>query len=443
MSSYIPGAGRKRPMNMLQTPVFADIKKEPPRFVWSRKHWDVDTGRTMMQVEAIPQMQEAAILYQSYDYNSQHAYGKRPTYDVFVNKEFRPPLIDRDDLLPLSRIPRPTIIPRINPSGAHSSGGSVFTAMNNEISDAGAYLTDRIKAGDMRPTFFAPMSKPEDNSVLPDLEFKRPQISASAGVRAFFYKPTDQGCSGTTTDLPYKQFHPSVIAGFKPTTTFNNTDQSSDMVLDYSRPQVSAASGCNGYTTGLDVGPERDLHYSRPQISAAAGRNSVFKDGVVPIEYELEYSNPQISASAGRVARGLNSTTLIENLPEFGYKGPQISASAGFKHVTVNNDTPIELALATKLEGNQAVSAGRNAPAIYGNASIQQSALGVTDEKHQISYAVPNNTAYQAPNSRDHKVDFRQKALALGVRNQRAAQSAIPRAGISTPQVVLGRRKDV
>ena len=75
----MPGNGLKKPLNMLQGPVYPDIRKAPPRFVWSRKHWNVDTGQTLKQVEDIPQFFDSTVLFQSRDYNSQHAYGNYPT----------------------------------------------------------------------------------------------------------------------------------------------------------------------------------------------------------------------------------------------------------------------------------------------------------------------------------------------------------------------------
>ena len=43
MATSTPYAsGLKKPLNMIENPVYPDIKKGPPRFVWSRKHWNVD-----------------------------------------------------------------------------------------------------------------------------------------------------------------------------------------------------------------------------------------------------------------------------------------------------------------------------------------------------------------------------------------------------------------
>jgi hypothetical protein len=180
MSGYIPGQGRKKPLNNLEAPVKPDIRKGPPRFVWTRKYWKVDTGRTQAQVEHTP-LQDAAILYQSRDYNKQHAYGKHASYNVFVNQEFRPPLIERDDILPLSRLPRPVVTDaRINPGTAFSSGNNAFADQQNMIQGIEKFITNRVKEGQIRPTFFSPIDMPLDNSNLPDLSQKLPSTSASA-----------------------------------------------------------------------------------------------------------------------------------------------------------------------------------------------------------------------------------------------------------------------
>lgn len=203
MSGYIPGAGLKKSLNLIETPIYPDIKKAPPRFLWTKKNWHVDTGRTVMEIEHNSQLNENAILFQSYDYNSQHLYGKRPTYDVFVNKEFRPPLQDRDDFLPLSRIPRPPVVPRINPGTANPSGNNPFEEQNFRMPGVDKHISDRVKHGDIRPTFFAPLEMPTDNSVLPDLEMKLPPTSASAG----YAYPTIAKVQPMQTVTRYKDIH--------------------------------------------------------------------------------------------------------------------------------------------------------------------------------------------------------------------------------------------
>lgn len=306
MSSYFPGRGRKKPLNMLENPITADIKKGPPRFVWTKKHWTVDTGRTMAEIEHIPQLMEHNILYQSYDYNSQHAYGKYPTYDVFTNLEFRPPLIDRDDLLPLSRIPRPVVGMRINPGSAHPSGSSSFADSNMHITGIEKNISDRVKSGEVRPTFFSPIDMPVDNSILPDLETTLPPTSASAGFRfPSVGKLEDPDLSTSAQCKGYKQFHPAVIADATPV-PFSSPDPRENMELEYSKPQISGHSGVQMPSlTPVEMDPNynTELEYTRPQISGHSGQNIRINSGLTPVDMDLLYNKPQISGHAGRSTR--------------------------------------------------------------------------------------------------------------------------------------------
>ncbi len=446
-SGYFPGRGLKKPTNMLQTPQFPNIKKGPPRFVWSKKHWQVDPGMVQKQVEHIPQLQEAAVLYQSYDYGSQHLYGKRPTYTAVVNKEFRPPLVDRDDLLPLSRIPRPTIIPRINPGGAHPSGNNSFADQNINLPDVGKYLTNRVKEGQMRPTFFAPAmgDAPVDNSILPNLETNMPSYSAGAGYK--FPSAAD------TTMLPegygdsmvhrYDQFHPEQFSGITPITLNSGEGWGSgreNFTLDYTNPQVSATAGYGGDAarrhnkdglTMLDSNFE--LVYNKPQTSATAGNTTMVGSD----------SNPHTSGWGSRAQTRDND--LYYNLP-------QRSATAGSTTRGPQTTTPIDYQLETKIAGSRPATAGSKITAIpwsSSDASASRDPYKVYDVKPDVSYVVPANTRYHSTGELFEgsagQGTFKQKASTIADHSAQSPQiptTAIPRAGISTPQLKLKGRKD-
>lgn len=420
MSTYIPGSGLKKPLNQLNNPIFPDIKKGPPRFLWSRKHWTVDTGRTQMQVEHIPQLQENAVLFQSKDYNKQHAYGNFPKYTTFVNKEFRPPLIERDDILPLSRIPRPVIIPRINPGTAHSSGNSSFSQQNMSLPETAKYLSDRVKEGEIRPTFFAPIEMPEDNSVLPDLEMKLPSISASAGYAFPSAMDTFHNNSLNDLELEYKSLPVSSSAGYK-TTNLNAYNAFQDAQLDYKSPQVSADAGYRTSAKGLtEINFEDELQYNRPQISANAGYRASAK-GLTEINFEdeFQYNRPQISATSGY---------------------------SGYKNSSLNNGTtPTDIFLDKKVEGTQENRATSTFSPLYipENRTMQNSATNLTNEKEitHYSYIVPSNTVYQNHNYKDNDRSFKKKQHALGNQFSVKGHGHIRRSGLDTPQVKLGKRK--
>jgi hypothetical protein len=415
--------GMKSPLNQLQTPVFPDIKKGPPRFVWSRKHWTVDTGETLKQVEHIPQMQENAVLFQSRDYNSQHAYGSYPKYNKgqFVNLEFRPPMQDRDDFLPLSRIPRPVVVPRINPGSAFSSGGSAFSQQNMGLSQIEKYLTDRVKEGEIRPTFFAPLSMPDDNSVLPDLELKLPAVSAGAGFK--FPNVENNGSleedSRRYTSLDYKRNPISVLAGSNTSYKQDAPDARSNMVFDYSRPQVSASAGHAARDmiglTQIDM----ELEYNRPQVAVMAREKFTATPGLTPVDLDLDYNRPQVSA----IAR--NNTHAI-------YDG-QTSVDKLLKA----NDDHLDY---------QSVGgySGSNMTPIYDMEQSEKHIRGgvdrnLTDRKANVSYVVPSNTYYEAQNTASSAAPaYRQKLRSIGRHHGSfSTQGHIRRSGVDQPQVTM------
>lgn len=417
MSSYIPGSGLKKPLNQLDNPIYPDIKKGPPRFVWTKKHWTVDEGRTQMQVEHIPQIQEAAVLVQSRDYNKQHAYGNFPKYTTFVNKEFRPPLIERDDILPLSRVPRPVIVPRSNPGTAFSSGGSAFSQQNTSMPQTEKYLTDRVKEGEIRPTFFAPISMPEDNSVLPDLEMTLPSTSASAG---YAFPTAMEGVSNNhmkNLELQYKSLPVASTAGHKmPTMDAYNAFE--DAQLDYSRPQVSVIAGKNVVTKGMTLLDVDEMDYNRPQVAVIASRKDMTKGLTLLDAEELTYNRPNVSVGSGY---------------------------SGYVQNTLNNGTTAtDMLLDTKLEGTQGGVATATFAPLYDpeDRSMQQSATNLTDAKdiNHYAYIVPSNTIYQSHNE-DGNLFFREKQNAIGKQHGVHLMGHVRRSGVDKPQVRLRRRK--
>ncbi|HMP29274.1 MAG TPA: hypothetical protein PKD85_06725 [Saprospiraceae bacterium] len=445
--SYIPGSGLKKPLNQLDNPIYPDIKKGPPRFKWTRKHWTVDEGRTQMQVEHIPQIQEAAVLAQSRDYNKQHAYGNFPKYTTFVNKEFRPPLIERDDLLPLSRVPRPVIIPRSNP-GTAFAGGSAFAEQNMGLSQTESYLTDRVKAGEIRPTFFAPISMPEDNSILPDLELTLPATSASAG---YSFPTAMEGVSNNhmqNLELDYKSIPVASSAGRK-MPAMDSYNAFEDAQLEYNRPQVSAAAKEYYRSKGMTpIEFVEEFGYNRPQIAATTSR-SMYSAGMTPVDIEnLEYNRPQISAASSKsmYAKGLTPIDFSEDLE---YNRPQTSVTSGYAgYVESRNNngvTPVELALEQKLAGTQGGVATATYSSIYdpNERGMQESATNLTDAQDitHYSYVVPSTTVYQTANTTETDHFFRQKQAALGRQHEFQVKGHVRRAGLDAPQVKLRMRK--
>jgi hypothetical protein len=273
--SYIPGAGIKKPLNMLENPVYPAIQKTVPRFRWTKKHWTVGS-EVLKDTEHMTQFYENAILVQPRDYNKT-VYGQSSHRDI-VNANFRPPMIDPIvDIYPLSRIPVKieNIIPVINPGTANFDiGSSSYASKNEYTNNVDKSMTDRIKSGESRPSFFCPMDLPQDNSRLPDLDYNIPQVSASSGY------------NGISIDAPIKEvelnetgYSIPIDAGFQYETLITPDSGLSSTTLEYNRPPVSASSGMNTpiYTKISTGAEDLKLGFNRPQISACAGYNTTFE----------------------------------------------------------------------------------------------------------------------------------------------------------------------
>ena len=289
--------GLKKPLNQLENPVYPDIRRQPPRFQWARKHWEVSVGDVMKDLQADTQHTlNDAVLAQSRDYN-QFRYGVSSHKDV-VNKAFRPPLVTQEDLMPLNRLPRPAIIPHSNPGTADGGG---YQTQNTHRLDIGAHLTDRVQTGELHPTFYCPIDLPDDNSVLPDLEYKLPQVSADAGCE--MHISSLNSLENQERHIDYHQLHAHGDAGLRTEVRIDGQNGMEGLTLDYNTPQVSGDAGFRSqFTVDGETPTEIPLDYNRPQVSGDAGYRSQFTvDGETPTEIPLDYNRPQVSGDAGLV----------------------------------------------------------------------------------------------------------------------------------------------
>lgn len=372
--AYIPGAGIKKPLNMLEGPVYPDIKKAPPRFQWSGKNWKVDTS-VLRDTEQMTQFYEPAVLVQPRDYNKTR-YGQSSHRDV-VNAEFRPPLLDPiEDFVPLSRLPRKPVVPNINPSSAgHDGGTSTYTARNQRINGVESFLTDRVKGGLWRPTFYAPIEVPVDNSVLPDLEMKLPSVSVSAGMNT----PVQIDAPLPRVTLDYERLHPSMDAGFETQIRLDGESGRENLHLNYTRPQVSVTAGVNTpVQLDAETRVDLDLRYNRPQVSASAG------------------FNPHVQLNAADPRANLEFETRLD--------APTI----------VLNPAPTDdMSTVTP---------------------IQESFTFLDDNRPAYSYQVPSQYDYRSRNELSHQPHFRQKLQVCG---RVSTQGHIPVCGVMNPGIKL------
>ena len=405
--AYYPGAGVKKPLNIIEGPMFPDIKETLPRFVDAKKHWTVDTGATILDTGHLDQTLNGAILAQSRSYN-QTVYGQSSSKDV-VNKNFRPPLLSQDDFLPLSRQPRKIVVPRINPSGVADS----FFKQNNHLPEIDSYLTDRIKAGEWRPTFFAPITFPNDsNAIVPDLELTLPHYSATAGVN-----------TPVRVDAPPQI--PVLVGGREEFTLLLDSGVNiplkldGDVVRDFNRllnrPHYSAGAGVNTPVT-IDMKTplsSLELNENRPRYAAGAGVNT-------PATIDMETPLTQLELQANR---------------------PRYAVEAGINTpATIDMETPLKkLELQSQLDSKLFSNPGS---AVFdghdytGAAPAQLEKVGHT--LPQVSYIVPPTTSVTVPNNRAIPASF------TGMREKvkpdtssYTSSSSIPRSGLNIPKVSL------
>ncbi len=325
--------GKKKPLNMLENPIYPDIKKGPPKFVWSKKHWNVDVGATMRDTQPQTQFIENAVLAQSRDYN-QNVYGRSSHRDI-VNAEFRPPLTNHyEDEMSLNRLPvkLQAIIPHINPGTAgHDGGTNGYSARNQRAWDVEGSLTDRIKdVGSSRPTFYCPMDAPIDNSVLPDLETKMPPISVNAGWNF----PTQMVAPEAPNDPNFeKKFSNPMISGFSTQVKLDGDTGFENFTAVDNRPTVSASSGFQSeYNSAFEV-QEMNLDHNRPQTSVGSGMNTSMTIDAPVNMMELQSKNDKVlvqvlnpgSETGFRQRNNNNKNTqefVRQNKPAYSYTVP-------------------------------------------------------------------------------------------------------------------------
>jgi len=246
-----------------------------------------------------------------------------------------------------------------------------------------------VKKGEIRPTFFAPIDMPADNSVLPDLETKLPSTSPSA---YFKFPRIGETPAEPDRELDYKRANVSATAGITPISLYAPSEKEG-MVLDYNLPQVSATAGIRSATEGFTPIDYTDLDYSRPQVAASSGTSSL--PGLPQEHVDYEFDTKLASSHLG--------------------------ATSGI--------TPLSL---YSPESAEASTQGTNPKIGYRMTSAD------------VSYTVPTATRYQSDTSTSGCgcAHFREKATALGGYNPHITSSYIPRAGISDPKVRIKGKKE-
>src|SRR5579862_2719683 len=338
--AYIPGAGIKKPLNMLESPIYPDIKQAPPEFKWSKKYWVVDTGQTILDSETTGLPQSDAVLAKSYRDNIDK-YGQ-DTYQEKITV-FRPPLQTAyEDFGPLNRLPTKVhkIIPRINPETASDSGGTVAYQTNNMVKqDVDSYIIhESPKHISMwRSTYWMPIENPIDNSVLPDLVMTIPEHSANSG---FFTNYTVNTPLTTGEEKIIEKPKTSMHAGHAnnySSSFYNQT--STDFEFENNMPIAPIHTGhASNLTRDGEVHyDERQLHRNIPERSTNAGINTNININAETNLDQLELNNviPITSVSSGYNTKNtVNGQTRFDEI-ELERRYPTSPISSGYNAISM------------------------------------------------------------------------------------------------------------
>jgi hypothetical protein len=320
----------KKPLNNIEMPVYGQFSGPAPRFYSSGKHWTVDVGRTIGQVEFMPEKLDYALLAQQRDY-SERIYGKSSHKDV-VNKSFRPPLLTFEDTKPLNRIPRGFTVPHTNPStvegGYHmqprdSQWLTEFTASN----DKQHFTTERIKHGYTFP--------------------------------ASYYRPvhTNGGIGGVVPDAKVRLKRPSTsVNTIQSMTSFTPTDHLGDsqLTLEQNREMVSVDSGhhSNFRTRHLSDVQLDDIEY----LSASAAPS--VKHGAQPQTGREDFVLLDTPKSTTSFATYQTAPTDITN-----HEHPDIEliAKTDLTHWRTNTNMPKQI-MSSPLKGSASIKLEKDIP---------------------------------------------------------------------------------
>lgn len=448
--SYIPGNGFKKPQNQLENPIYPDIKQTLPEFKWSGKHWRVDQGRTIIDTQDTPQFYDHAVLVQSRAYNSQNRYGVSSHKSV-VNQNFRPPILRQEDYLPLTRLPRETVVPRINP-GTHEN----YQTQNNRPVNIDKYVNDRLGSAEARPTFYKPMDlnplqPPIFAPVVPEQTI--PTHSNSAG----FVIPGSVSDYKGTYD-PYKLTNDKVSPSLNPGMIFNPIETPSDFGIDLQgtmQSKILDLSGSAGFNISYNSGAQTSLgetfkKVDRVGVSVSSGHNPsltsqnyyVAPEGIVDLDRTISVTagmevpsmsgvertlgsppkrvreTPKISTSSGHQT----SYSLRSEIPDINLekKNPSYSVGSGssipFRTIT-SPHAPVT-PLVEKLNPHVIVrNAAPTSPSGIGDigAGFQSSKVRIVDNLPVRSYEVPKSMPHTTSNDDGSRhAKFRKKSDAFG-----------------------------
>ena len=330
----------KQPLNVLEGPVYPFIQKDPPRFVWSKKHWTAHVGDIIRETETKPQTYDHAVLAVSRSEN-QTRYGAK-SYTPKVNKAFRPPLefMDPHARLPLSRMPHPTVVGRINPGST-----KVYHSQNEHDMDVSSMIDHSRIGASVRPTYYFRLDKSDPKELYGTVHPLTQKLHAS-------------GKSGINTPI-------HVTEGQSP------LDQT---VLDFHNPQVSPVSPL--------------------QIPINLNQQSSLED--LHLEYHNPIAAPRSNPSAPYICHQKTPNEFLE-LQKINPTSEPINAGMNTP-INLNQETPLRF---LELEQKITVKGANINPSIHFNKTNYniQDTKASSNPKLRVEYQTTSLIPYRANNT--------------------------------------------
>lgn len=330
--AYYAGNGLKRPLNMLEMPIYPDIKAAGPYFRDAGKFNQLDVGKVVLDQDVNTQLVEDAILLRSYRENIDK-YGQSSHQEKIT--VFRPPLQSYyEDFGPLNRLPTKinAIVPRINPSTVTDNGTSAFKVNNMSLPELDKHISDKIQSNSWFSTYYNPIDLPPDNVILPDFETKYPSTSVYSGIVSQILHDAPIPDKILTTKLTPT----SIVSGIN-TIKIDSDDQRSNMKLKNTIPTVSTHAG-----TKINI----------EQLTADQSPGS--------IQVGLYDTMPVYSVHSGYKHTRIDGETQNKNLTLFNTL-PQTSTHSGISPITVDGKTNQNIHLVDKLPISPIYSGQNNA----------------------------------------------------------------------------------
>lgn len=297
----------KKPLNMIEAPIYPDIRKAPPKVKTAGKHWTVDVGLSGIAYGVHDPFDKVAILAQDYDANTR---GKTSMRSI-VNATLRPPPVDLTQSFALHKIPVRMVsaIRGREFNGAPSEFHSHDPADLVNQSQIRKAITDRIKSIEVSSGYSSDY-KTSTKDMLPNvhekvLELNLPSISVSSGY-SNTYDLTELDSSGYNKELVANLPSTSVTSGFSHIAIDDNLNGVAVDLKPTTKMGFADTSGYEGYSH-IDVSeyaPENGVKDTILSSSASAG----FAGPELPISYEpIGHITTKIKTSA-------------EAIPEYQYK---------------------------------------------------------------------------------------------------------------------------